>query len=269
MSGAIVVNGLERHLPGLAKMKERLIIVRATGTGQNLRRRDDSETNDMSGDMSSMSRRARESAGDQYGAVRIGPRIAHDAQRRVSSGHHHLAGRKAVFPRRQCHVAQDAQTPLRRHHGNRRDRRFCARHVARHATDEDGAHLVIPPAARAEFVVTGPRAVARTFERSALIRDHGRPRPGVEARGVKGAGRTEHTPETFVGPLTVGSPLPQNVYTTALPPIAAKRTVVFSEGRTHFFINGKAFKMSDPPQFIVHVGTVEEWDIYNVTRGSA
>ena len=41
--------------------------------------------------------------------------------------------------------------------------------------------------------------------------------------------------------------------------------MVFSEGNKHFFINGKAFKMSDPPMFVVHTGTVEEWHIANVT----
>src|SRR5580704_590795 len=35
MSGAIVVEGLERHLPGLSKMKQRLIVVRATGIGED------------------------------------------------------------------------------------------------------------------------------------------------------------------------------------------------------------------------------------------
>jgi suppressor of ftsI len=45
MSGAIVIEGLTRHLPELAKMKQRLIIVRATGIGQNLPVRND----DMSG----------------------------------------------------------------------------------------------------------------------------------------------------------------------------------------------------------------------------
>ncbi|HEY2475043.1 MAG TPA: multicopper oxidase domain-containing protein, partial [Candidatus Cybelea sp.] len=37
MSGAIVVDGIERHLPGLRKMKQRLIIVRATGLGGDVR----------------------------------------------------------------------------------------------------------------------------------------------------------------------------------------------------------------------------------------
>ncbi len=35
MSGAIVVEGIEKHLPALQKMKQRLIIVRATGIGIN------------------------------------------------------------------------------------------------------------------------------------------------------------------------------------------------------------------------------------------
>ena len=39
MSGAIVVEGIEKHLPALGKMRQRLIIVRATGNGSELRRR--------------------------------------------------------------------------------------------------------------------------------------------------------------------------------------------------------------------------------------
>ena len=36
MSGAIIVEGLEHHLPGLGKMKQRLIVVRDTGIGANI-----------------------------------------------------------------------------------------------------------------------------------------------------------------------------------------------------------------------------------------
>ncbi len=43
-------------------------------------------------------------------------------------------------------------------------------------------------------------------------------------------------------------------------------TIVFNETPSHFLIDGKAFKMSDPPLFVVHVGTVEEWHIMNVTE---
>ncbi len=69
------------------------------------------------------------------------------------------------------------------------------------------------------------------------------------------------------GPLTVAAPLPRNVYNTALPPPSTKRIVIFSEsGKPRFFINGRSFKMSDKPMFVVHVGTTEEWTVENVTQ---
>src|SRR5579863_953134 len=46
MSGAIIIEGLTKHIPELAKMKQRLIVYRATGVGQNLRVR--SGMDDMS-----------------------------------------------------------------------------------------------------------------------------------------------------------------------------------------------------------------------------
>lgn len=66
-------------------------------------------------------------------------------------------------------------------------------------------------------------------------------------------------------PLRVAAPLPPNSYTTALPPISAKRVVVFSETNKHFLINGRVFGMDDPPMFVVRAGTVEEWRVANIT----
>ncbi len=41
MSGAIVVDGIKSHIPGLAKMRERIIIVRSTGIGTTIQPQDD------------------------------------------------------------------------------------------------------------------------------------------------------------------------------------------------------------------------------------
>ena len=41
MSGAIIIQGLEHHLPGLGKMTERMIVVRDTGLGSAVPRPDD------------------------------------------------------------------------------------------------------------------------------------------------------------------------------------------------------------------------------------
>ncbi len=68
------------------------------------------------------------------------------------------------------------------------------------------------------------------------------------------------------GPLRVGAVLPQDAYTWPLPPVAANRTVVFSEDDNGMYINGKKFSMSSPPMFVVRVGTVERWQIVNVSE---
>ncbi|HTU83116.1 MAG TPA: multicopper oxidase domain-containing protein [Candidatus Acidoferrales bacterium] len=51
-----------------------------------------------------------------------------------------------------------------------------------------------------------------------------------------------------------------------LPPPAADRVVRFSEkGGTIFYINGKAFEPQAPPMFVVRTGTIERWTVYNET----
>jgi suppressor of ftsI len=60
--------------------------------------------------------------------------------------------------------------------------------------------------------------------------------------------------------------LQRNAFGAPLPAPVAKRTVVFSENAKHFLINGKVYKMNAPPMFVVHVGTVEEWHVLNVSR---
>jgi FtsP/CotA-like multicopper oxidase with cupredoxin domain len=126
--------------------------------------------------------------------------------------------------------------------------------------------IVLPPAARAEFIVTGPRGGAGIFRTdcfdSGISGDHD---PELKLASLR-APRGKQDVRRSYGPLTVGAPLPRNVYTTSLPPVAAKRTVIFSEGPKHFFINGRTFKMSEPPDYIVHVGTVEAWHIVNDTQ---
>src|SRR6202035_4047093 len=86
---------------------------------------------------------------------------------------------------------------------------------------------VVPPAARVEFVVTGPQA--RTAKFRSLCYDTGpvgdRDPEIVLASFVspRGRGNGQAVPPSQ---LRVAAPLPQNVYTTALPPASAKRVVV-------------------------------------------
>lgn len=137
MSGAIVIEGLTRHLPELAKMKQRLIIVRATGIGQNLPVRDD----DMSG-MSDMSGRPDSPVRPQFSNTQ--PCTFKDGLTVTLNGAYRpvitIAPGEAVLPRRQCDRSQNAAPQGRRRKGrSRRDRRFRARLIPRYAAD---AHAV-------------------------------------------------------------------------------------------------------------------------------
>jgi FtsP/CotA-like multicopper oxidase with cupredoxin domain len=53
----------------------------------------------------------------------------------------------------------------------------------------------------------------------------------------------------------------------ALPAPSVFRTVKYTENSDtrDFFINDKQFSITDPPMFVAHAGTVEEWTVVNDT----
>jgi suppressor of ftsI len=127
--------------------------------------------------------------------------------------------------------------------------------------------VIIPPAGRAEFIVTGPASGHARFQTLCYnTGPNGDPDPYIWLADLVAPKNRADGGDFSNRPLTVGAPLPANEYTTALPPPAAKRLVVMSEdNKPHFFINGKSFNIKAPPMFVVHVGTVEEWHVVNVT----
>jgi FtsP/CotA-like multicopper oxidase with cupredoxin domain len=259
MSGAIIVNGLEHHLPRLAKMKERVIIVRDTGIGK------ERASGDAADGMPGMEAEQPQVINNEPCGPEIGltPSLNGAPQPQITiapgekqffrlinaTGHKTL---KLAVDGGKLEVVAIDGFALDTHHGTPP------------TLTEPSA--VVPPAARVEFVVTGPRA--RTAKFRSLCYDTGpvgdRDPEIALASFVspRGRGNGQAVPPSQ---LREAAPLPQNVYTTALPPVSAKRVVVFSETAKQFLINGKAFKMDDPPMFIVHVGTVEEWRILNVS----
>ena len=269
MSGAIVVNGLEHHLPGLAKMRERLIIVRASGAGRTARPRND---DDMPG-MDSMDSMGQTQTGMKpqiYNTEPCGSDLGFTTT--LNNAYQPVItirpGEKQFFRV----INASSHKTLKLYVGSRMEL------VAIDGFALDTWHgtpptkmvqsIIIPPASRAEFVVTGPRGGFGTFKTlcydTGPIGDRDPQLKLATLRAPLHQGRQGR--ETIDEPLKVGAPLPSNVYTTALPPIAAKRTVTFSEGATRFFINGRAFSMSDPPTYTVHTGTVEEWRIHNISQ---
>jgi FtsP/CotA-like multicopper oxidase with cupredoxin domain len=245
MSGAIVVEGIERHLPGLAKMKQRLIIVRATGIGDDVRPLHTNTAPCTTKDHLTTT---------LNGAYRPDITIAPGEKQffRVLNATGHKTLRLNIEGETVEVVAIDGYA-LDAYPG-----------TPPTLTERD---VIIPPAARAEFVVTGPASGHARFR--TLCYDtgpNGDPDPEILLGRLVAPSRPAGG-DFSNRPLTVGSPEPRNVYTTALPPPSVKRLVVLTENAMpRFFINGKAYNPNSPPMFVVHVGTVEEWHVVNATE---
>ncbi|MBV9333285.1 MAG: multicopper oxidase domain-containing protein [Candidatus Eremiobacteraeota bacterium] len=272
MSGAIVVNGLEHHIPGLAKLRERLIIVRASGVGRTARPRGDTPATDMDG-MDGMDGMNQTQAGMKpqvYNTEPCGSDLGFTTT--LNNAYQPVItirpGEKQFFRV----INASSHKTLKLYTGSQMEL------IAIDGFALDTWHgtpptkmvrtIIIPPASRAEFVVTGPPGGFGTFKTlcydTGIIGDRD---PELKLATLRAPLHHGNQVREIAGePLTVGAPLPRNVYTEPLPPIAAKRTVTFSEGASRFFINGKAFSMSDPPMYVVHTGTVEEWHIHNISQ---
>lgn len=268
MSGAIIVNGLEHHLPGLSKMRERMIIVRAVGIGATLRRRppDDISMPGMSG-MDMPQTRMKPAA---YNTEPCGSDLG--LQTTLNGAYQPIItirpGEKQFFRV----INASSHKTLKLDVGSRVELvaidGFALDSWPGTPPTKMERYVIMPPASRAEFVVTGASNGYEVFRTdcydTGIIGDRD---PQIKLATLRAPRRSGHQDRASNEQrLTVGAPLPSNVYTTALPPIAAKRTVTFSEGPNRFFINGKAFSMNDPPMYVVHTGTVEEWHIKNISQ---
>ena len=252
MSGAIVIEGLEQHLPGLAKMRQRLIVVRATGEGGDdamsigIHPQGSNTTPCTTKDGFSVSLN-----GVHQPDITIAPGEKQFFRIVNATGHKTL--RLNVEGEKLEVVAIDG---------------FALDTYPGTPPTLTEPYVIIPPAGRAEFVVTGPASGRAKFRTMCYdTGPNGDPDPYIYLAHIVAPKHRPDGGDFSTRPLTVGAPLPPNAYDTALPAPSAKRLVVFSEdNQPHFFINGKSFSMRAPPMFVVHTGTVEEWHIVNVTQ---
>ncbi len=268
MSGAIVVEGLQDHIPALRAMRERIIVLRDVPIGSTI------SGEDMP------------SAGTGKPASAPPPGITPPG----------LTARGGVACRPESGLQPTLNGQPRAQIGIRRGERQLFRVVNASAgryfdlsVDRtplqlvalDGfpldaypgtpavrtvRHVLLPPAARAEFVVTGTGrpAVLRT-----ACFDSGRTGDADPAADL--ADLVDPDPAATASPpapLRALGPLPRNFYARPAPAPARRRTIRFTEDGEGFFIDGKAFGMDDmdgPPSIEVRSGTLEEWTLLNET----
>jgi FtsP/CotA-like multicopper oxidase with cupredoxin domain len=117
-------------------------------------------------------------------------------------------------------------------------------------------HVIVPPGGRVEFLATG---LARATVLRTRCYDSG-----------SGGDRDPPAVLAVLQPETVSSgvSVPQTPAATDRSMIgsaapAARRTITLSEGANGFAIDGRSFRMGDPPAIAARAGTLEEWTIRN------
>jgi FtsP/CotA-like multicopper oxidase with cupredoxin domain len=138
--------------------------------------------------------------------------------------------------------------------------------------------IILPPAGRAEFIVTGPPAgQAASFQHTGFDTGPiGNPNPPFELASIQATTSAKEPPALPAAPKKPGAAPPQRFAgLLGIRPTASRR-MYFSEatngtnGPTEFFITldgqvPKLFSMSDPPVITTHLGAVEDWTVENRT----
>jgi suppressor of ftsI len=262
MSGAIVIDGLERHIPGLAKMRQRLMILRETGIVVPARPRpEDMSAMDAPDAMATARPNFNNNPCGPETGVTVSLNGAVQPVITMAPGERQFFRLVNASSHKTMKVAVDGQ-PIQMIAIDG----FAYDTYPGNPPTLTEPYAIVPPAARAEFVVTAPKSGHAKLR--SLCYDSGFTGdrdPELVLASIEPPARGTRAPAIRPAPLTVGSPLPNNAYTTALPPIAAKRRVIFSEGGGFFRINGKIFSIKSPPMFVVRAGTVEQWTVENTT----
>jgi FtsP/CotA-like multicopper oxidase with cupredoxin domain len=255
MSGAIVIEGMERYVPEVRRMRERVLVVRGRSiehdrNAQNLRRQVDIPLRGCGGEAEKA-----EEIFTVNGALRPRIEIApHERQfwRIVNASSDRYLDLQLDGQTFQI-VALDGM-PLAV-----RDPKHPMR-----ITD----HLLISPAGRLEAIVTGPARERHTALRSLCVDTgpDGDPNPEMVLADVVQTNPNQPGQREQAHALDRRPPVYKSVDVAPLEKTAADFTVTFTEDKNGFYINGHKFAMDAPPMTTARVGTYQHWKIINDTR---
>jgi suppressor of ftsI len=257
MSGAIVIEGIERYVPEVQRMRERILVLRDRlveendPAGPELRR-----TVDIPATGCGTSTEAPEHLFTVNGTLR--PQIA------IAPGERQfwriVNASPAVYADLQVDgeqleiVALDGM-PLSFHDPKRRV--------------EITKHILVPPAGRVEAIVTGPGAGARASLRTRCFDTgpDGDPNPAMVLADLVDVAQSDHEiSKTSVRP---PAPLYKPVSSTTITRIENSPSdfvVTFTEDKKGFYINRKKYGPSDPPMTSVSIGAFHHWRVANDTH---
>jgi FtsP/CotA-like multicopper oxidase with cupredoxin domain len=259
MSGAIVVEGIDRYYPELRHMRERVIILRDrdieqldVATRGAVVRKVGIPQSRCGTASEQKPERVFTANGDIRPLIVIDPgerqfwRIVNASPDRYADLQ--LSGRQLEI------VALDGM-PLSYHN----------RHRATRKVD----HVLVAPAGRVEAIVDGPPSASKASLSTRCV-DTGRdgdPNPAMVIADVGPAGTTRPAHNT---PATTGHAIyreePSRQKLRQLENSVPDFTVTFTEDKNGFYINGQKFSMDAGTMLTVKVGSMQHWRIVNATH---
>jgi len=255
MSGAIVVEGIDRYVPEVPHMRERILVLRDLVLPTDAtKRKSVMESVAMQTTQCGTAPEAPERAFTVNGSLR--PQID------ISPGERQFWRIVNASPDRYADLELDSEPfdvvaldgmPLAYHDPSIRKRSM--------------SHVLVPPAGRVEAIVTGPPADSHAALRSRCFDS-----------GPDG----DSNPAMVLADIVSAQPLSLQVrrgdrvapvYAT-FPPTVLKRVeasepkfvVTFTEDKQGFYINGQKFEMNAGPMLTVDIGYLQHWRVINPTR---
>ena len=262
MSGAIVIEGMERYVPEVRGLRERVMVVRGRSIKHDPKAEELKKYVEIPSQSCGGEAEAPEEVFTVNGALR--PRIE-------------ISPRERQFWR-VVNASADRYVDLQLDGGafeiEALDGMPLAFHDPQHPT-RSANHVLLSPAGRVEAIVTGPALNAHSALRTLCVNTGptGDPNPAMVLadliqsdpqqanRDQRASGRIPDSEE----PAEARPPLYKPVNVEPLKKRAPSFTTIFTEDQNGFYINGKKFAMDAPPMTSVRVGTYQHWRIVNRT----
>jgi suppressor of ftsI len=262
MSGAIVIEGMERYAPQVAQLQERVLVVRGRsiehdGNRTELMKRVGIPSKGCGGEEEKV-----EEIFTVNGAVR--PRIE-------------IAPNERQFWRIVNASADrylDLQIEGQTFEIVALDGMPLAYHEPKRPTRESG-HLLLSPAGRLEAIVSGPPSGSHSALRTLCVNTGplGDPNPEMVLADLEPASRELPSSQPGLGQAhaiqlhAISEPPPVHKVSNieALKKAGPNFTVIFTEDKNGFYINGQKYAPDADPMTTVRVGTYQHWRIVNAT----
>jgi FtsP/CotA-like multicopper oxidase with cupredoxin domain len=251
MSGALVIEGIQSYFPALAGLPERILVVRGLSITKDPHSSDLQQRVELQPNACGGEREPPEEIMTVNGSVRPKIEIAPGERQfwrlvNASADRYldlQLEGQSFEI------VAMDGM-PIAKHDPN---------HPTRIAD-----HVLLPPAGRMEAIVTGPAATtpSHLVSRCVDTGPQGDPNPAMILADIVPRSASRSTPAISKTSL---KPELKTLDLSAEEQTPPRFTVVFTEDKNGFYINGEKFASNAAPMVRAKVGTFQHWRIVNAT----